>query len=203
MPSRADGTRTDDELVAACLRGEPAAWDGLVDRYAALMYSIPLKYGLDAADAADVFQSVCVILLEKLGSVREPRGLAAWIITTTTRECLAVIRQRHRENGQFVADGSLAAAVQLVDPEPLPEEELLALERQHLVRTAVGQLPANCRQVVEALFSDARAESARPMSYQQLATTLGIPMNSLGPTRARCLEKLRRLLQAAGYTPTI
>ncbi len=206
MPSRADLTRTDDELVAACLRGEQAGWDGLVDRYAALIYSIPLKYGLGEADAADVFQSVCLILLEKLGSVREPRGLAAWIITTTTRECRAVMRKGHRENGRSIADRSVAAAVELVDPERLPEEEVLSLERQHLVRTAVSQLPGNCRQLVEALFSDVsdpglNSKSAERMSYQRIATTLGIPMNSLGPTRARCLEKLRRPLQAAGYTP--
>src|SRR5579859_7790080 len=70
VPSRADATLSDDEFVAGCLRGEQAAWDGLVDRYAALIYSIPLKYGFAEADAADVFQSVCLILLEKLESVR-------------------------------------------------------------------------------------------------------------------------------------
>ena len=74
MQSRADTTSTDDGFVAGCLRGEQAAWDGLVDRYAALIYSIPLKYGFSEADAADVFQSVCLILREKLGSVRAPRA---------------------------------------------------------------------------------------------------------------------------------
>jgi RNA polymerase sigma factor (sigma-70 family) len=205
VPSRADLTRSDDEFVAGCLRGEQAAWNGLVDRYAALIYSIPLKYGFNEADAADVFQSVCVILLEKLGSVRAPRGLAAWIITTTTRECLAVIRKRRREAPRPIAEGSLGAAVELIDPDRLPEEEVLSLERQHLVRTAVSQLSGNCRRLVEALFSDFSepsepdSDSVARLSYQQLADSLGIPMNSLGPTRARCLEKLRRLLEAAGY----
>jgi DNA-directed RNA polymerase specialized sigma24 family protein len=74
---------------------------------------------------------------------------------------------------------------------------VLALERQHLVRGAVHKLPSNCRRLVEALFSD----SAEEATYQQLAEGLGVPMNSLGPTRARCLDKLRRLLVAAGYTP--
>ena len=192
--SRADITTSDDELVAGCLRGEQAAWDGLVDRYAALIYSIPLKYGFSEPDAADVFQSVCLILLEKLGSVRAPRGLAAWIITTTTRECLAVVRKRRHEDTGSIADGAHTAAVELIDPERLPEEEVLSFERQHLVRTAVSQLPDNCRHLVEAFFSDVSEPS-----YKQLANGLGIPINSLGPTRARCLEKLRRLLQAAGY----
>ena len=102
-----------------------------------------------------------------------------------------------------MAKGSLEAAVELIDPQRLPEEEVLSLERQHLVRTAVGQLPDNCRRLVEAFFSDFSdpdSASVKQTSYQQLADSLGMPMNSLGPTRARCLEKLRRLLRAAGYT---
>lgn len=202
MRSRADVTINDDEFVAGCLRGEQAAWDGLIDRYAALMYSIPLKYGFSEADTADVFQAVCLILLEKLGSVRAPRGLAAWIITTTSRECLAVRRRQRREQSRSGGEGLLEASVELIDPQRLPEEEVLSLERQHLVRMAVGQLPDNCRRLVEAFFSDFSDPgfaSAKQASYQQLADSLGMPMNSLGPTRARCLEKLRRLLRAAGY----
>ncbi|HLZ26023.1 MAG TPA: sigma-70 family RNA polymerase sigma factor [Chloroflexota bacterium] len=205
MRSRADTAISDDEFVAGCVRGEQAAWDGLIDRYAALIYSIPLKYGFSEADAADVFQSVCLILLEKLESVRAPRGLAAWIITTTSRECLAVVRKQRREHGVSAGGGgSLEAATELVDPRQLPEEEVLSLERQHLVRTAVSQLPDNCRRLVEAFFSDAAnpdAAAVKGTSYQQLANSLGVPVNSLGPTRSRCLEKLRRLLRAAGYVP--
>jgi len=100
-----------------------------------------------------VFQAVCLILLEKLESVRTPRGLAAWIITTTTRECLALVRKQRREQGRAAGDGSLEAAVQLIDPQRLPEEEVLSLERQHVVRTAISQLPENCRRLVGAFFS--------------------------------------------------
>jgi RNA polymerase sigma factor (sigma-70 family) len=193
--SHTEVTNTDDELVRACLRGDQTAWDSLVDRYAALIYSIPLKYGFSDADAADVFQSVCVTLLEKLSSVRAPRGLAAWIITTTSRQCMAVARQRRRELRRSVTDGSPSADPELIDPQRLPEDELLALERQHAVQAAVAQLPPNCRRLLEALFSD----SVEHTSYQQLADGLGVPMNSLGPTRARCLDKLRRLLTDAGF----
>ena len=199
MATQADPLRhtTDTELLAACLRGEQRGWSELIDRYSALIYSIPLKYGLGEADAADVFQAVCVTLLEKLGSVRASRSLAAWIITTTSRQCLAVARQKRREQQRSTADGLLAADIGPADPDLLPEEELLALERQHIVRSAMDQLPANCRSLVEALFSDA----SEPTSYRRLADGLGMPMNSLGPTRTRCLGKLRRLLLAAGYTP--
>jgi len=175
------------------LRGEPAAWDALLGRYSALIYSIPLKYGLSEPDAADVFQSVCLTLLEKLDTVRAPQGLAAWIITTTSRQSLAVARRQRSEQTRTSAGDSEHG---VPDPDLLPEEELLALERQRIVRAAVSQLTGNCRKLVEALFSDTADRS----SYQQLADDLGVPMNSLGPTRARCLEKLRRLLLAAGYT---
>jgi RNA polymerase sigma factor (sigma-70 family) len=187
---------TDDQLLAACLRGDQAAWDTLVDRYAALIYSIPLKYGFREADAADVFQSVCVTLLEKLGTVREPRGLAAWIITTTSRQCLALARRQTRERNRS-ADNQVTAEDEAAAPDELPEDEILALERQYAVRAAVTQLPPKCRGLIEALFSDAHEQT----SYQQLASRLGIPMNSLGPIRARCLSRLRRLLTDAGYGP--
>jgi len=82
-------------------------------------------------------------------------------------------------------------------PDQLPEEDILSLERQHMVRAAIKQLPPKCRGLIEGLFSDARVQT----SYQQLADRLGVPMNSLGPTRARCLSRLRHLLTAAGYTP--
>jgi RNA polymerase sigma factor (sigma-70 family) len=193
---RAEVPTTDEELVAACLRGEQAAWDGLVDRYAALIYSIAIKYGFHEADAADVFQSVCVTLLEKLATIREPRGLAAWIITTTSRQCLALARSRTRERTRS-ADGTVIADSQVADPDQLPEDEILALERRYQVRTAVTQLPPNCRGLVDALFSDTLDQP----SYQQLADRLSVPMNSLGPMRARCLSRLRRLLIAAGYAP--
>ncbi len=196
MPRRATGPledATDEALLGACLRGEPAAWDALLGRYSALIYSIPLKYGLSEPDAADVFQSVCLTLLEKLDTVRAPQGLAAWIITTTSRQSLAVARRQRSEQTRTSAGDSEHG---VPDPDLLPEEELLALERQRIVRAAVSQLTGNCRKLVEALFSDTADRS----SYQQLADDLGVPMNSLGPTRARCLEKLRRLLLAAGYT---
>jgi RNA polymerase sigma factor (sigma-70 family) len=186
---------SDDDLIAACGRGDQAAWEALIDRYAALIYSIPLKYGLSPADAADVFQTVCVVLFEKLDTIRAPRGLAAWIITTASRQSVLLSRRRRRD--QERSAGPVAAHGGLHDPDLLPEEELLALERQRVVRAALDALPTRCRALIEALFSDA----AQQQTYQQLADGLGMPMNSLGPTRARCLERLRRLLLAAGYTP--
>ena len=188
---------TDEELLAACLRGEAIAWEALLDRYAALIYSIPLKYHLSPGDAADVFQSVCVTLIEKLDTVRAPRGLGAWLITTTRRQVLALIRRHQRDQARWLSLSGPADPPEVADPDLLPEEELLALERHRAVRAAVSQLPANCRTLIRALFAD----PADRLSYQQLAERLGLAMNSLGPTRARCLDRLRQLLLANGYEP--
>ena len=195
---------SDAELQEACGRGEQAAWDALVGRYAGLIYSIPLKYGLGEADAADVFQTVCVTLLEKLSTVRDPQRLAAWIITTTTRESWALVRERKRHAVTSLSspharppedDGDLTLDVP--DAHPLPEEQLVQLERQVLVQSAVQQLPEPCRSLVVALFTDTQERA----SYQDLAASLGMPLNSLGPTRARCLAKLKKLLDEVGYVP--
>lgn len=186
---------SDAELLLACIGGNQAAWTTLIDRYAALVYSIPLKYGLSETDAADVFQWVCTTLFERLDSVRSPGGLAAWLITTTSRQCIAVARRRRAEDARRIESGPNAP--EIPDPDLLPEEELLALERQRVVRAGVQGLRANCRQLIEALFTD----ESEPQTYRQLADSLGVPMNSLGPTRARCLEQLRQRLLVAGYTP--
>jgi RNA polymerase sigma factor (sigma-70 family) len=188
---------SDEDLLAACLRGEQAAWAQLVSRYAALIYSIPLKYGLPEPDAADVFQAVCVTLFERLDTIRAPRGLAAWIITTTSRQSLLVVRRRRREQARQIGETWLAHDAGMPDPDLLPEEELLALERERLVKAAVEGLSARCRRLVEALFSD----TVEQQTYQQLADGLDMPINSLGPTRARCLARLKQLLLSAGYAP--
>lgn len=190
-------TAPDDEVLAGCLRGDADAWDALIDRYARLIYAIPLKYRLSQADADDVFQAVCVTLLDKLDTVRDTRRLPAWLITTATRQAWTVLRQRGREMPASLAAHASAEVpgVEPADAGPLPEEALLALERQALVRAAVAQLTGTCRTLVEALFGDPSLKR----SYQDLAASLGIPLNSLGPTRARCLARLRRLLEAAGY----
>lgn len=202
-PSPDAGTPADEDLLAACLRGEQDAWDRLIERYDGLIYSIALNLKLSEADASDIFQSVCVTLLQKLNTVRDPRRLAAWIATTTTRECYAVLRERKRmptdplpESPSAGDSDSRGSGAEVVDTRPMPDQEVLAVERKVVVRHAVSQLSERCRALVEALFTD----ELQRTSYQELADRLGIPQNSLGPTRARCLEHLRRLLDAAGYT---
>jgi RNA polymerase sigma factor (sigma-70 family) len=197
VPSQPASELTDEALLAACRKGDQSAWEALIKRYSSLIYSIPLRYGLSEADAGDVFQAVCETLVEKLDSIRDPKRLAAWLITTTTRESWAAARSRRREITQGGAP--LADDDDLVEAQPTgespTEDELLAIERRAIVQAAVSQLPEACRHLVQALFSD---DQHRP-SYQELADSLGIPLNSLGPTRSRCLDRLRRVLEAYAY----
>jgi len=184
--------QTDAELLRACLEGEPAAWEGLIVRYQRLIYSIPIKMGLSSNDAADVFQSVCVKLLEGLFSLRDLEKISAWLTTTTKRECWRVASGRRREHVAFVLEGSANPneSIHQADASPLAHQQQEALEQQQILRAAVDALPEPCRNLITMLFYD---ESE--LSYAEIARRMNMPVNSMGPTRARCLSKLKKLLE--------
>ena len=149
----------------------------MVDRYGSLVAAVGRQHRLDPQELADVSQTVWLTLLEKLSTVREPRALAGWLRTTTRNECVRVLRARHR---LVPLDESPPA------PDPPVDSELLAAERRQLLREAFGQLPAHCRELLAALTEDP------PPSYAEISERLGRPKGGIGPTRARCLERLRR-----------
>ena len=171
---------TDHILVQNCLAGDQAAWKELVDRYGRLVYSIPRKYGLSAADADDVVQNVYSIAWQRLSSLRNEKTLAAWLITVTCRESwrLGKAREVTEELLDSFSDNGMP-----------PHEQMLLWEKQHLVRQALEQLEEPCRSLLTALFLDPTEPS-----YQEVATQLGIPLGSIGPTRARCFKKLEAIL---------
>lgn len=179
-------------LVESCLAGNGDAWEELLNRYQRLIYSIPIQAGMSRADAAEVFQAVSIRLLRKLSTLRDQQGLAKWIVTTTTRECWRLSRRNRRDKTTAAGnepDGSydlsdIAAAL------PLPDKQQMMLEEQQIVREAVSRLPDKCRELITLLFL--RADEP---SYQEIARTMNMPAASVGPTRARCLEKLRKLLE--------
>src|SRR5215467_7498942 len=125
-------TKTDPELVEECLSGEAAAWEALVFRYQRLIYSIPVKLGFSQDDAADVFQSICLKLVEKLETLRDHSKLGSWLITATTRECWRKSALSRRE-----VPGSLAGtdtpdeeSANLAADQLLPVETQVILEQQ-------------------------------------------------------------------------
>jgi RNA polymerase sigma factor (sigma-70 family) len=178
---------TDESLVQACRSGDGAAWGALVARYQRLVYAIPRKIGLDEQACDDVFQHVFVRLLEHLDRIENPARLGVWIVTTTKHEAWRLARQARRVT--TLADDDQSAAP-LLDENPLPDEVAERLVEQHEVRIALAALDARCRTLLTALYYE-----PEPPSYAELAARVGLPEGSIGPTRARCLEKLRRLLK--------
>lgn len=177
--------RTDPELLRACLAGDQDAWSVLVERYYRLIYAIAIRQGLTAEDSADVVQSVLTIVLRRLETIHDRDRFSAWLITTTKREAWRVHRRALPPDGVDELD--------LVDGQPLPEDEVLGWERSALVRSAVDSLGDTCRDLIIALFFEDRT-----VSYIELADRLEMSVGSIGPTRARCFVKLASELAARG-----
>jgi len=182
----------DRQLIESCLAGEHSAWEVLISRYRRLIYSIPLKSRLSPDDAADIFQSVCLKLYEKLGTLRNLDKISSWLITTANRECWRVAARNRREPPRATSADERESdpAADIPAPDPLADEMREVLERQQAVRQSIESLPERCRDLLTMLFYQ-----AEEWSYSEIARRMQMPVPSIGPTRARCLEKLKRLLQ--------
>lgn len=184
---------TDDELIQRCRRGEQAAWSTLVRRYQRLVYTVPRRAGLSEDQAADVFQFAFERLHAHIDSLTDGARVRAWLVTTAKRESLRLLHEARR----FVAPSWPAPEgeddedplARLPDPTPLQDEQLSALQESSRLREAVDRLDPKSRQFIEMLFLQ-----DEPLPYSDIAQRLGIPEGSIGPTRARCLAKLRKIL---------
>ena len=170
-------------LVARSRNGDKRAWDELFARYAPLIWSICRRYRLRQADADDVGQTVWLKLVGQLAAIRDPAALPGWIATTTRRECCRVLRtaQQQQAAGHWPDIAGMADVVT-----GTVESELLRTERSAALREALTQLPPDSRRLIAMLIQDP------PVPYAEISAKLGIPVGSIGPHRARCLEKLRR-----------
>ena len=177
----------DAVLVERCRAGDARAWETLVVRYRRLVYAIPTRCGLPPEEADDVFQSTFSRLVERLHTLREPSQLRAWLVTTARRLSLDSVGRRK----PVAASEEWLALVP--DRAGLAEEELGRLEEQHLVRLAFEALPPRCRALLDLLYY-----AADVPSYEAIGRRLHMPVGSIGPTRARCLEKLARLYSQLG-----
>jgi RNA polymerase sigma factor (sigma-70 family) len=181
----------DRKIIEACLKGDVSAWEVLIVRYQRLIYSIPLKSRLSQDDAADIFQSVCLKLYEKLETLRDHEKLSSWIITTTTRESWRLLARQKREVSvdEPASEDDLEPLDLLASDVPLADEQRIMLEQQQAIRQAVSALPDRCKNLVTMLFY-----KKDELSYTEIARQMDMPVASIGPTRARCLEKLKKLL---------
>jgi RNA polymerase sigma factor (sigma-70 family) len=178
--------RDDPSVIALVARvgdGDQEAWNELIERYAPLVWSICGRYQLSRPDMDDVGQSVWLLLVEQIGNLREPAALPGWLATTTKRECLRVLRagRRHDHAGLPPEDHMPPDS-----PDSGIEQEIIKAERDAALRAAFAELPPFCHELLSMLISDPAP------AYAEISATLGMAVGSIGPTRARCLERLRR-----------
>lgn len=169
------------ELVAAAITGQPDSCNGLVERFTPLVSAVIRKYQLGRADASDVRQNLWLRLVEHIKDLREPRALPGWIVTTTKHEIFRVLSTRRRLE---LVDPQADYRFHQVDHVDL-DEALIHQERQVGVKAGLAELQPKDRQLLNMLFADSG------ISYREISEQLGIPIGSIGPTRARCLQKLQ------------
>lgn len=181
--------RDDTRLVKQCLSGSEEAWSLLIEKYKALIYSIPVKYGLPPHEAAEVFQATCVELLMRLPDLRAPRALPKWLMQVAHHQCYRWKQQQHRLVSR---DGDTDL------PEPatpaIAESVVQQTQEEQLLREAMASLAAQCKRLVELLFFE-----IPPRPYAEVAAELGLALGSIGFTRQKCMDRLRRNLDELGF----
>jgi len=177
-------TLPDDELCTRCVHGDRLAWETLVRRYQRLVYAIPARAGLRGEQVEEVFHTTFSRLAERIASIRDRERLRAWIVTTARHLTIDVIREKR---STLSPEESARALERVPDSSPAVDDVITSLERRHLLWLAVRRLDERCRRIIELLFYDS---SDPPPSYESIAAEIGMPLGSLGPTRARCLKKL-------------
>lgn len=181
-----EALRSDEALIQACRQGDAQAWQALLDQYERLVFFIPLKYGLSHDDAADVAQYCFIALMESLDNLRDDSNLAAWLSTVAERRTWRLLKQYRRERigdeEDVAQDASLIGTTD--GRRPLERGEQL-----EWINEGLSHIGDRCRELLLALYFD-RDEP----SYAEVAQKLGMPVGSIGPTRARCLERLRQVM---------
>jgi len=174
------------ELLARAAQQDPFAWEEIISRYKGVVWARVRSFRLQDADAVDAVQMTWLRLAEHCGRVQHPDRLAGWLSTTATRESLTIVRHSKRA---APVDG---LADTLTDPAAGPERTVLDAETAQAVRDLVAELPPRRRALIHAMFNQ---DTRR---YTEISRDTGIPIGSLGPTRARALRQLRRMLDERG-----
>lgn len=182
----ADQRSVDQVLLRGCQKGNQQAWEALLNKYERLVFSIPLNYGLSHDDAADIAQLTFTILLRSLDKLDEDSHLGAWLATVARRHTWRLLERRRRESVNETEDLTESEALQgQAASDFMNRWELLEWLDYGLTR-----IGGRCRRLLQALYFDPQQPS-----YAEVAADLEIPVGSVGPTRARCLERLRQILQ--------
>ncbi len=183
-------TTEDEWLVQGCTQGNPRAWEQLIDKYKRLIYSIPIKYGASPDDAADVFQAVCIEMLNSLPQLKSAQSLRSWLITLTLRQSYRWKKKLSNHVELDAMEPEVAESIASISH----TDTLAQLEQEQIVREVVAQLPPRHRELVRLLFFEQPA-----LPYTEVAERLGLATGSIGFIRGRCLEKIRRALLEYGF----
>ena len=179
-------------LLEACKRGDQQAWSRLVDQYSNLVYSVPSRMKLNADDCADVFQATFLSLSNSLDRIEHAVALPKWLAVTASREALRLRRTKSRSGSVSSFDEMDLDSLVAAEDRSADESAALAMDVE-AIQGALRKLPENCRQLLAMLF-----DTEEP-SYQDVSARLGVPVGAIGPTRSRCLQKLRKILASQGF----
>lgn len=177
-----------EQLVERIGAGEEAAWRRFLAEYGRLLYSIPATLGLDENDRDEVFQNACLTVFRSIHTLRDPAKLASWLYGVTYRLAIDALRRKRRDARVGGDPGEDWTAIR--DEDPGPDERLGSLEETALLLEGLDRLDGRCRRMLRSLYLD-----DPPASYADVSRDLEMPLGSVGPTRARCLEKLRKILE--------
>jgi len=175
-------------LASAAAAGDQRAWEQLVEEFSGLVWAVTRAHRLSRSDAADVAQTTWLRLVEHIGRVQDPGRLGAWLATTARRECLRLVRTAAR---------TVPADHEVLEREPSDttvDADVLLAERDTALWQAFDRLPARDQGLLRLLVADPTP------SYDEIGAALGMPIGSIGPTRARCLERLHREAAVVGVT---
>jgi RNA polymerase sigma factor (sigma-70 family) len=181
-------SQSDAELIEACRQGRRHAWQNLIEKYERLVFSIPLRYGLSRSDAADVVQLTFTILLQSLDNLQPDSHLAGWLTTVARRHTWRWIERHRREIATENLEIGRSQPIWDGEPDEISLEEW---ERAVWLREGLEHLDGRCRQLLLLLYFEEDG-----VSYAEIAEQLDIPAGSIGPTRARCLQKLKKILES-------
>jgi RNA polymerase sigma factor (sigma-70 family) len=185
------GRKSDRDLVQGCLQRRDEDWNLLIDKYKNLIFSIPIRYGLSRDEAADIFQAVCLELLQDLAKLKDPKALPKWLMQVTTHKCF----HWKRQSARMVSHDDEDAAIPEASVPAEAELNLRKVEQEQMLREARATLPPRCQELVRMLFYE---QPSRP--YQEVAVSLGLATGSIGLLRQKCLDQLRDHLDALGFS---
>ncbi len=194
---RSEGPTT-TTLVQRCLRGDASAWSMLVERYVRLVHAVSVRHGLAPAEVDDVGQEVFLALAQNLHEIEDPERLPGWLVTTARRLAWRTLQQRRREETIDTQESQMADRGKLtpiVTAMPTPDDLLQTWGRQEALSEGLSHLQPRYRALLTLLFLDASEPS-----YDDISAQLDLPKGSIGPTRNRCLQQLRTVLEGLGIS---